>query len=122
MAHFAKLDENNNVLEVHVVDNGVLLDEHGNESEEKGIQFLIEWSGGYTYWKQTSYNGSFRKTYAAPGGYYDPINNAFVPPKYNPSWILNEETYRWEPPIPYPNDGNYYAWDEATVSWLLLTE
>jgi hypothetical protein len=122
MAHFAKLDENNVVLEVHVVNNNELLDEHGNESEEKGIQFLIEWSGGHANWKQTSYNETFRKTYATPGGYYDPINNAFIPPKYNPSWILNEETYQWKPPIPYPNDGNYYAWDEATVSWLLLTE
>ena len=54
MAHFAKLDENNNVLEVHVVNNDVITID-GNESEQAGIEFLTELYG-HTLWKQTSYN------------------------------------------------------------------
>jgi hypothetical protein len=117
MAHFAKLDDNNLVLEVHSVHNNELLDEHGNESEAQGLAFLINWSGGYTNWKQTSYNGNFRKNYAMIGGTYDPARDAFISVNDFPSWILNEATCKWEPPVPYPTDSESYVWDEATISW-----
>jgi hypothetical protein len=45
MAHFAQLDENNNVIAVIVVHNNELL-VNGVESEAKGIAFLVLWSGG----------------------------------------------------------------------------
>lgn len=77
MAHFAKLDDNNNVLEVNVVSNDVL---DPNNEEQSGIKFLTTWSGGYTNWKQTSYNGTFRYNYAGIGYTYDPIDDAFIPP------------------------------------------
>jgi hypothetical protein len=80
MAHFAKLDDYNTVLEVHAVHNNELLDENGQESEAKGIEFLINWSGGYTNWKQTSYNGNFRGKYAGIGDTYDTQNDVFVAP------------------------------------------
>jgi len=80
MAHFAKLDNDNIVLEVHVVHNNELLDENGQESEAKGIEFLVNWSGGYTNWKQTSYNGNFRGKYAGIGYTYDTQNDVFVAP------------------------------------------
>jgi hypothetical protein len=118
MAHFAKLDENNVVLEVHVVHNNDLLDENGVEQEQRGIDFLINWSNGYLAWKQTSYNGNFRKNYAGIGYTYDPQRDAFIPPKPFPSWTLNEQTCLWEPPVPYPNDGNLYQWDEPTTNWV----
>ncbi len=118
MAHFAKLDANNIVLEVNVVDNEHLLDANNIEREELGIAFLVQWSGGYPYWKQTSYNGSIRKNYAGIGFTYDAGRDAFIEPQPYPSWILNETTCRWEPPVPYPTDGKYYAWDEATTSWV----
>ena len=121
MAHFAKLDESNNVLEVHVVHNNELLDENGQESEQKGIDFLTSWSGGYTMWKQTSYNGNFRKNYAGIGYTYDSVRDAFIPPKPFNSWILNEDTCLWESPVPYPNDDGRYRWDEDTVSWVEVT-
>jgi hypothetical protein len=95
MAHFAKLDENNNVLEVHCVHNNELLDENGVEQEQKGIDFLIAWSGGYFHWKQTSYNGNFRKNYAGIGYTYDPVRDAFIPPKPTPDAVLDEETCQW---------------------------
>lgn len=118
MAHFAKLDENNVVLEVHVVHNNELLDANGVEQEQKGIDFLINWSNGYLAWKQTSYNGNFRKNYAGIGYSYDPIRDAFIPVQPYPSWLLNEQTCRWEPPIAAPTDGGMYTWDEASTNWV----
>ncbi len=118
MAHFAKLDQNNIVLGVHVVDNEHLLDANNIEREELGIAFLVQWSGGYPYWKQTSYNGNIRKNYAGIGFIYDAERDAFIPPQPYPSWILSETTCQWEPLVPYPTDGKYYAWDEATTSWV----
>lgn len=117
MAHFAKLDQNNIVLEVHVVHNNELLDENGVEKEEKGIEFLINWSGGHLYWKQTSYNGNFRKNYAGIGFLYDEQRDAFIPPKPFESWELDEKTCNWISPVPYPNDGNLYIWDEELKYW-----
>jgi hypothetical protein len=95
MAHFAKLDENNFVLEVNVVDNDALdpLDEEGS-----GIAFLTEWSGGYSNWKQTSYNRNIRKNYAGIGFTYDPVRDAFIPPKlqcHPDDIVLIEETCNW---------------------------
>jgi hypothetical protein len=118
MAHFAKLNKDNLVTEVHVVNNNDLLQD-GVESEAKGIQFLVDWSGGYTNWKQTSYNGNFRKNYAGVGWTYDSNRDAFISPQPFPSWILNESTCRWEPPVPFPTDGQRYNWDEATTSWVV---
>ena len=121
MAHFAKLDENNIVLEVNVVSNDTINNLPFPESEPVGVQFLTEWSGGYTNWKQTSYSGSFRKNYAGVGYAYDSVLDAFVPPKPYPSWLLNTNTAQWEAPVPYPNDGGMYEWDEQTKSWVQLT-
>ena len=118
MAHFAKLDNNNVVLEVLVVDNKTLENLLYPQSEGKGIVFLADWSDGYTNWKQTSYNANFRKNYAGIGFTYDPVLDAFVPPKPYPSWLLNTNTAQWGAPIPYPNDGKWYRWDEETQSWV----
>lgn len=119
MAHFAKLDENNVVIDVNVVHNNELLDEGGQESEEAGVRFLTEWSGGYTNWKQTSYNGNIRKNYAGIGYTYDAARDAFIAPKPFSSWSLNETTCQWEAPTPRPVDGIPYVWDEATTSWIV---
>lgn len=119
MAHFAKLDADNIVIDVNVVSNDALDNLAFPESEPAGIAFLTEWSGGYMAWKQTSYNGNFRKNYAGIGFAYDATLDAFIPPKPFPSWLLNTKTCRWEAPVPYPTDGNNYVWDEATLSWVL---
>lgn len=124
MAHFAKLDENNKVIEVNVVNNAVLLDENGIEKEELGIQFLVEWSGGHTNWKQTSYNGSFRTRYAGVGYTYDPVRDAFLRVKPHHSFILDENTLDWIPPIPRPiYDPEQYCYDYYDVDkgeWVLV--
>jgi hypothetical protein len=115
MAHFAKLDEDNNVLSVHVVNNNELLGSNGIEREDLGVAFLIELHK-HPYWKQTSYNGTFRKNYAAIGGTYDQSLDAFIPPKPYPSWILNLETCNWDPPVSY--SGDQKIWDENSQSWI----
>lgn len=118
MAHFAKLDENNVVLEVNVVNNEVL--DLENE-EASGIAFLTEWSGGYSNWKQTSYNGSFRKNYAGIGSQYRPDLDAFISPQPYPSWILNEDTCNWQAPTPMPSGDGIYQWVEDDLNWQLIT-
>ena len=115
MAHFAKLDLNNIVTQVVVVNNDVLL-ENGAESEQKGINFLEELFEEGT-WKQTSYNGTIRKNYAGVGYKYDVTRDAFIPPKPYASWILNETTCQWEAPVAHPNDA-LYNWDEANQQWV----
>jgi len=92
MAHFAKLDENNVVLEVHVVANAAL---NPSNEEDSGIAFLTEWSGGYTNWKQTSYNGSVRKRYAGVGYSYNEELDAFIHPKCHSEAALDEVTCDW---------------------------
>jgi hypothetical protein len=116
MAHFAQLDNQNTVLQVIVIHNNELLD-NGVESEAKGIAFCQSLFPN-TRWAQTSYNGNIRKNYAGVGFLYDPIRDAFIPPKPYPSWVLDEATCRWEAPVPYPTDGKRYVWDEATQTWV----
>lgn len=116
MAHFAKLDKDNRVLEVHVVSNDAL--DPQNE-EASGIAFLTEWSGGHTKWKQTSYNGRIRKNYAEPDGFYYEEFDAFIPKQHHKSWKLNYTTFQFDPPIPRPiDDGEFYKWDEYNQQWV----
>lgn len=122
MANFAKLDENNVVVEVHAVHDSELLDENGIPQEQLGIAFLVSWSDGHQNWKQTCPDKTFRKNYAGIGYTYDSVRDAFIPPKPYESWIFNEGTYWWDPPVPYPADGGlltgkFYYWDEETISW-----
>ena len=115
MAHFAKIDENNIVTQVLVIEQDVI--DTGN-------------FGDPASWIQTSYNTRggvhtlggtpLRKNYAGIGYTYDRIRDAFIPPKPYASWELNEDTCLWEAPVPYPDDGKLYTWDEPTVSWVEL--
>jgi hypothetical protein len=123
MAHYAFLDSNNIVTEVIV----------GKDEGEEGV----DWEAHYGAFrgqicKRTSYNTSggvhsgggtpFRKNYAGIGYSYNQIRDAFIPPKPYASWLLNEDTCLWGPPVPYPNDGNRYVWDEITTSWVQVGE
>jgi len=114
MAHFCKLDENNVVTQVVVIDNRDTADASGVEKEHIGAAFCERLFGGT--WKQTSYNGNIRKNYAGIGYTYRADIDAFVAPKPYPSWILNANA-QWEAPVAMPTDGQMYSWDEATTSW-----
>jgi hypothetical protein len=116
MGHYAKIDENNVVTQVVVVDNKDMADAFGVEKEHIGAAHLEKILGGT--WKQTSYNGNMRKNYAGIGYTYDTQLDAFIPPKPFASWLLNENTAQWEAPTPIPTDGKMYSWDEANTNWV----
>jgi hypothetical protein len=121
MAHFAKLDENNKVTQVVVVNNNVIMVE-GQESEIAGIQFLAEITG-HTNWRQTSYNGNFRGKYAAIGQTYDEAKDAFRWEKPYRTWIWDENIKDWTAPISKPQDGKLYAWFDGNENWVeVVTE
>lgn len=120
MASFVRLDENNIVIQGVAVSNDVVDNLPFPESEPLGVAFLTDWSGGYTNWKQTSYNGNFRVNYAGLNYYYDAQLDAFIPPQPYPSWALNPNTLKWEAPISCPDDGFTYEWDEVSQSWVLI--
>ena len=115
MAHFAELNDNNIVNRVIVVHNNELLDKNGQELEQKGIDFCVNHFGGR--WVQTSYNSTFRKNFAGIGMSYNSALDAFIPVSNFSSWVLNEETCKWEAPIPRPS--NLHIWNEETIAWVL---
>jgi len=124
MAYFAKLNDENIVIAVHILSNDVAT------SEQAGIDFLKNLYNTGDVWKQTSYNTKagihtlggtpFRKNFAAVGYTYDESRDAFIPPTPYNSWILNETTCAWEPPIPYP--GASHIWNEANQTWDFISE
>lgn len=124
MAHYAKIDNNNTVEQVIVVEN--------RDTEKEEIEFIKGILGGN--WVKTSYNTRagvhllggtpLRKNYAATGFIYDPVADAFYPPKppQNPSWVIDPETGLWVPPLPKPTEEGFWFWDEDTLSWVLDVE
>jgi hypothetical protein len=119
MAHYAFLNENNIVTEVIVgVDENSIIDWeqcYGEFRNQKCKRTSYNTIAG-----QHIYGGTpFRKNYAGIGYMYDEIRDAFIPPKPFESWVLEEESCTWQPPIPYPNDENFYIWDEETKNWIL---
>ena len=120
MASFAKIGDNNEVLEVMSVNNEVITDANGQEQEALGISFLTQLTG-HSNWKQCSYNNNFRKCYPGIGFTYDEVKDAFISPKPFNSWILDENTWRWEPPVEVPTEplapNQRYFWNEDIVNW-----
>jgi hypothetical protein len=109
MAHFAKI-ENDLVTQVIVLDN---------QFEEQGQTWINNVLGLEGEWIQTSYNNNFRANYAGIDYRYDRENDVFIAPQPYPSWVLNS-SWNWESPIPYPQDGLLYTWDEDELNWIEL--
>ena len=120
MAHFCQINEENIVTQVIVVANQDTADKDGVENEAIGAAFCNNLLGGT--WKQTSYNAKIRKNYAGIGYKYDATLDAFIPPQPFASWVLDEATAQWKAPVDYPTDGKVYSWDEATTSWVEVTQ
>ena len=120
MAYFAKLGKGNIVEQVISINNNVITDKNRVEQEQLGIDFINKLYNTRDVWKQTSYNNNIRKNYAGIGYTYDQQRDAFIPPKPFNSWILNEDTCRWEAPVPYPDDDNMYKWNEEIINWELI--
>ena len=104
MSHWAQIDENNIVTQVLVGPN------YGDEGEA-----FFNALGGT--WVKTSYNGNIRKNYAGIGFTYDATRDAFIAPKPFNSWLLDEDTCRWQAPVPDPTDVLMYDWDEELTDW-----
>jgi hypothetical protein len=122
MANFAKLGEDNIVLEVIVIDNINNADPRTLiEDENLGIAYLQRLTGHAT-WKQCSYNNNFRKQFAGRGMTYNSSLNMFIHPKPFPSWILDSNG-DWQPPVARPidftpvNRGGNYIWNENNQRW-----
>lgn len=117
MAHFAYVNPEGMVEQVIVADQDVI---------DSGL------FGNPLRWVQTSYNTQggvhvlggtpLRKNFAGIGFKYDSIRDAFISPKPFESWVLNENTCLWESPVPYPNDGQRYSWDEETTNWVIVQQ
>jgi len=120
MAYFAKLGTGNIVEQVISINNAVITDANGIEQEQLGVDFINKLYNTRDVWKQTSYNNNIRKNYAGIGYSYDQARDAFIAPKPYQSWILNEDTCKWEAPVAYPTDGNIYTWNETNLTWDLI--
>ena len=100
-------------MQILVVHNDVLKDEHGVEREALGQEFLIGLYGEGTY-VQTSYNNNMRKQFASCGYTYDSTKNLFISPQPYPSWTLNANS-DWESQTPKP--AGHYHWNEDKQEW-----
>jgi hypothetical protein len=122
MAHYAFLDDNNIVTEVIA-----------GRDEDDLADGVTSWEDYYGTFRgqrcvQTSYNTRrgehasggtpLRGNYAGIGYTYDETLDAFITPQPYPSWVLDEETFSWEAPTPYPSDGKDYIWDESAEAWV----
>ena len=57
------------------------------------------------------------KNYPGKGHMYYEDGDNFSSPQPYPSWSLNS-TFKWIPPVPYPDTDETYQWDEETQEWV----
>jgi len=138
MAHFAKVDENNLVTEVIVIDNSIVDPENsGTDNESLGQTYIADVLGFEGNWQQCSYNANIRGNYASIGYTWDAENDEFIPPQPFASWTYNFSTHQWEAPVAHPwaditedtveqpaelaakpdNEVWTYVWNEDTQAW-----
>tara|TARA_Y100001949_G_scaffold91231_1_gene77100 strand:+ start:357 stop:770 length:414 start_codon:yes stop_codon:yes gene_type:complete len=124
MAHFARINADNIVVQKVVVSNDDITDENGVEQESLGQAFLRKVFNNDDVWKQTSYNRNFRVNYAGKGMVYDEGRDMFYYPTCQfPNWILNYEDGQWHPPVPIPDDeteDKRYIWNIEENNWVPL--
>ena len=128
MGHYAKVQDG--VVTQVIVAEPEFFDSFVDTSPGKWIKTSYNMRGGVYYDPNTNQpaedqsvinedEARLRKNYAGIGYTYDRDRDAFIPPKPYDSWVLNEDTCLWDPPVPYPDDGNDYTWDEETTSWVV---
>jgi hypothetical protein len=125
MVHYAELDENNIVIRVFPtgVDESTVDGEEFYNNMFKDTGHTFKKADYHTIMGIHSEGGiPFRKNYPGIGYIYDSVRDAFIPPRPSPTWVLNEDTCWWETPVPMPNDGQYYEWDEDEQKYLTFEE
>jgi hypothetical protein len=124
MSHFAKV-LNGKVIEVIVADidffKSFVDSTPGNWIQTSYNTYGNKHHNPITNEDDSDKNPPLRGNYAGIGFVYDAENDVFYEPQPYASWSLNKSTWLWEPPIPCPQDGNLYNWDETTKQWVLLT-
>jgi hypothetical protein len=125
MAHFAELNNSNEVLRVIVISNDDVNANGGDESSqaETFVASIVPHSDSGTSWKQTSYNNNFRKQYAGIGDTFDSSKDKFIKPQPFSSWSLDSND-DWVAPVTYPTITEIdsvpvmISWDEDNQKWL----
>lgn len=119
MAYFAHIDDNN------IVDNVIVADQDFIDSGAVGDPSeWIECDPDTRSGVNEKGGTPMRKNYPAKGFSYDRNNDRFVRPKPNskPSWIIDDETGDWKPPVDRPTMPLAapfdWVWSEAEVKWV----
>jgi hypothetical protein len=122
MSHFAKVVDGK-VTQVLVAEPE-FFNTFVDSSPGQWIQTSYNTRGGVHYGEDGQPDGgtALRGNYAGIGYVYDAANDVFYAPQLYASWVLNNQTWTWEPPVPYPTDGMLYVWDEPTVLWVQVPE
>jgi len=123
MSHYAKVLDG--IVQNVIVAEEDFFDTFVDDSPGEWIQCSYNTRGGVHYDPETGnpsddQTKALRKNYPGVGFIYDSSRDAFYPQKELDSWVLNETTCLYEPPTPYPDDGEYYVWNEETTSWDLV--
>jgi len=140
MAHYAFLNEHNEVVKVIVGKDETEATPEGFTSweeyyETKNLGLTCKRTSYNTYNNQHTEEGgvAFRGNFASKGYTYDESLDAFIPPKIHNGWVLNETIMNWEAPIPFPSDANadgsdttaprkVYIWEDSISNWVLIRE
>jgi len=120
MGHFAKVS--NGIVTRVIVAEADFFNNFVDDSPGQWIQTSYNTRGGVHYQPNANepsedQSKALRKNYAGIGYTYDTTRDAFIPPQPFNSWTLNEDTCLWDSPVPYPEDGKLYKWNEELVNW-----
>ena len=121
MGHYAKVVDG--IVTSVIVAEQDFIDSYDDGIPGQWIQTSYNTRGGIHYQPNTNIpsadqSKALRKNYAGIGFTYDSTRDAFIPPKPYNSWLLNEDSCLWESPVPYPNDGKMYNWNEEQLCWI----
>jgi len=123
MGHYAKVVDT--IVTKVIVAKADYFDTFVDTSPGEWIKTSYNTYGGRHYNPETREEDDgtpLRKNFAGVGFTYDKEKDAFIPRKPFESWILNEDTCLWEAPIPYPDDGLDYIWNESITNWTEVTD
>ena len=119
MSHFAKVD--NGIVQKVIVAEQDFIDSYQDNEPGTWIQTSYNTRGNLHYGPDGELDGgeALRGNYAGIGYIYDEVNDVFYPPKPYNSWTISAETnWSWQAPVPMPDDGKQYVWNEAMTSWV----